>query len=281
MSLECKGKNLDKDKDKNAMNQTDKILFDIDKRGVATVTLNRPDIHNAFDDKLIVQLTDIFNRIHQDQNIRVMVIGSTGKSFSAGADVNWMRRMAAYSYDQNLADANALAKMFYTLNNLNKPTIAKVQGATFGGAVGLVACCDMAVASKLSRFCLSEVKLGLIPATISPYVIDAIGARMARRYFTTAEVFSARRARRIGLLSEAVVEEELDSTVENLIEHLLKNSPGAIQEAKQLIFDVQNKSVSDQILATTSKKIAKLRVSEQGQEGLNAFLEKRRANWIK
>jgi methylglutaconyl-CoA hydratase len=192
-----------------------------------------------------------------------------------------MQRMASYSYDQNLADANALAKMFFILNNLNKPTIARVQGATFGGAVGLVACCDMAIASKLSRFCLSEVKLGLIPATISPYVIDAIGARLARRYFTTAEVFSARRARRIGLLSEAVVEEELDSTIDNLIEHILKNSPAAIREAKQLIFDVQNKPISDKILAKTSEKIAELRVSKQGQEGLNAFLQKRRANWIK
>jgi methylglutaconyl-CoA hydratase len=278
-SLECKGQNLNKDK--HVMNQTDKVLFEIDKRGVATVILNQPDIHNAFDDKLIVQLTDIFNRINKDQNIRVMVLASAGKSFSAGADVNWMRRMATYSYEQNLADANALANMFYTLNTLNKPTIARVQGATFGGAVGLVACCDMAVASKLSRFCLSEVKLGLIPATISPYVIDAIGARVARRYFTTAEVFSARRARRIGLLSEAVAEEELDRTVENLIEHLLKNSPAAMQAAKQLIFDVQNNPVSEEFLATTSQKIAKIRVSEQGQEGLNAFLQKRRANWIK
>ena len=271
-SLECK--------DENVMNQTDKVLFEIDKRGVATVTLNQPEIHNAFDDKLIAQLTEIFSRIDQDEDIRVMVLAAAGKSFSAGADLNWMRRMATYSYEQNLADANALAKLFFILNNLNKPTIARVQGATFGGAVGLVACCDMAVASKLSRFCLSEVKLGLIPATISPYVIDAIGARLARRYFTTAEVFSARRARRIGLLSEAVVEEELDSTIENLIEHLLKNSPAAIQEAKQLIFDVQNKSVSDQLLAITSQKIAKIRVSEQGQEGLNAFLQKRRANWV-
>ena len=278
-SLECKDKNLEKDK--HVMNQTDKVLFEIDKRGVATVTLNQPDIHNAFDDKLIVQLTDIFSSIDHNEDIRVMVLASAGKSFSAGADLNWMRRMATYSYEQNLADANALAKMFNTLNNLNKPTIARVQGATFGGAVGLVACCDMAVASKLSRFCLSEVKLGLIPATISPYVIAAIGARVARRYFTTAEVFSARRARRIGLLSEAVAEEELDRTVEHLIEHLLKNSPAAIEAAKQLIFDVQNKPVCDDLLATTSQKIAKIRVSEQGQEGLNAFLQKRHANWVK
>ena len=272
-SLECK--------DKNIMNQTDKVLLSIDARGVATVTLNQPEIHNAFDDKLIIQLTDIFTSIGLNEDIRVMVLAAAGKSFSAGADLNWMRRMASYSYEQNLADANVLANMFFILNTIDKPTIARVQGAAFGGAVGLVACCDMAIGSKLSKFCLSEVKLGLAPATISPYVIDAIGARVARRYFTTAEVFSARRARRLGLLSEAVVEEELDSTIENLIEHILKNSPCAIRAAKQLVFDVQNKPISDELLAKTSQRIAELRVSEQGQEGLNAFLHKRRAKWIK
>jgi methylglutaconyl-CoA hydratase len=272
-SLECK--------DKNIMNQTDKVLLSIDARGVATVTLNQPEIHNAFDDKLIIQLTDIFTSIGQNEDIRVMVLAAAGKSFSAGANLNWMRRMASYSYEQNLADANVLANMFFILNTIDKPTIARVQGAAFGGAVGLIACCDMAIGSKLSKFCLSEVKLGLAPATISPYVIDAIGARVARRYFTTAEVFSARRARRLGLLSEAVVEEELDSTIEDLIEHILKNSPAAVRAAKQLVFDVQNKPISEELLANTSKKIAELRVSEQGQEGLNAFLQKRRAKWIK
>jgi methylglutaconyl-CoA hydratase len=272
-SLECK--------DKNIMNQTDKVLLDIDARGVATVTLNQPEIHNAFDDKLIVQLTDIFTSISQNKDVRVMVLAAAGKSFSAGADLNWMQRMASYSYEQNLADANVLANMFFILNTIDKPTIARVQGAAFGGAVGLVACCDIAIGSKLSKFCLSDVKLGLAPATISPYVIEAIGARVARRYFTTAEVFSARRARRLGLLSEAVVEEELDSTIENLVEHILKNSPAAIRAAKQLIFDVQNKPITDQVLAKTSEKIAELRVSEQGQEGLSAFLQKRRAKWIK
>ena len=272
MSLECKGGII--------MNQNDKVLLAVDQRGVATVTLNQPQIHNAFDDMLIAQLTDMFTQIHNNDDIRIMVLASSGKNFCAGADLNWMQRMANYSYEQNLTDANALAKMFFTLNNLNKPTIAKVQGAAFGGGVGLVACCDMAIASKLSRFCLSEVKLGLIPATISPYVIDAIGARLARRYFTTAEVFSAMRARRTGLLSEAVTEEELESTVASLIEHLLKNSPAAIREAKQLIFSVQNQPVTAELLASTSEKIAEIRVSEEGQEGLNAFLEKRPANWL-
>ncbi|MBU3005594.1 enoyl-CoA hydratase/isomerase family protein [Paraglaciecola arctica] len=262
------------------MNQTDKVLFEIDSRGVATVTLNQPEIHNAFDDKLIEQLTAIFSQVDQHQDIRVMVLAAAGKSFSAGADLNWMQRMAGYSYEQNLADANALAKMFFILNTINKPTIARVQGAAFGGAVGLVACCDMAIGSKLSKFCLSEVKLGLAPATISPYVIDALGARIARRYFATAEVFSATRARRLGLLSEAVVEEELDKTIEDLIEHILRNSPAAIRAAKELIFEVQDKPITDELIAMTSEKIAELRVSEQGQEGLNAFLQKRRANWV-
>lgn len=271
-SLECK--------DERIMNQTDKVLFEIDSRGVATVTLNQPEIHNAFDDKLIEQLTAIFSQVDQHQDIRVMVLAAAGKSFSAGADLNWMQRMASYSYEQNLADANALAKMFFILNTINKPTIARVQGAAFGGAVGLVACCDMAIGSKLSKFCLSEVKLGLAPATISPYVINALGARIARRYFATAEVFSATRARRLGLLSEAVVEEELDKTIEDLIEHILRNSPAAIRAAKELIFEVQDKPITDELIAMTSEKIAELRVSEQGQEGLNAFLQKRRANWV-
>jgi methylglutaconyl-CoA hydratase len=260
---------------------TDNVLFHIDKRGVATVTLNQPQIHNAFDDKLIAQLTDIFNQINQDELIRVMVLAAKGKSFSAGANIHWMQRMAGYSYEQNLEDANALARMLFTLNTMKIPTIARVQGAAMGGAVGLIACCDMAIGSKLSRFCLSEVKLGLIPATISPYVIDAIGARAARRYFSTAEVFSARRARRLGLLSESVTEEDLDSCIDNLIEHILKNSPGAISAAKQLIFDVQDRDICPALLADTSSRIAKIRVSQQGQEGLKAFLQKRQANWVK
>lgn len=272
VSLECR--------DKNIMSQSDNVLFTIDDRGVATVTLNQPDIHNAFDDKLIIKLTDIFTDISANDKIRVMVLAAAGKSFSAGANLNWMQKMATYSYEQNLADANSLAKMFSVLNSINKPTIARVQGAAFGGAVGLIACCDIAIGSKLSKFCLSEVKLGLIPATISPYVIDAIGARVARRYFATAEVFSARRARRLGLLSEDVVEEELDSTIDTLIAHILKNSPAAVSAAKQLVFDVQNEAISAELIAKTSEKIANIRVSVEGQEGLNAFLQKRPANWV-
>lgn len=257
------------------------ILYEVDERGVATVTLNRPHKHNAFDDVLIKELTGLFKRAGDDNQVRILVLAANGKSFCAGADANWMKRMAGYSFDENVADAKALATMLHTLNSLPKPTVAKVQGAAFGGAVGLIACCDMAIGSKMSKFCLSEVKLGLIPATIAPYVIDAIGKRVARRYFTTAEVFSARRARRLGLLSEAVTEEELDSTVDELIEQLLKNSPDAVSAAKQLIFDIADHQDDDEeLMEKTSLRIATIRVSEQGQEGLSAFLEKRRPNWI-
>jgi len=261
------------------VSENNAVLYQLDERGVATVTLNRPDIHNAFDDQLIAELSTIFEHVGQDDAVRVMILASKGKSFCAGADLNWMKRMANYSYEENLADANALAQMLLSLNELPKPTIARVQGAAFGGAVGLIACCDMAIGSKLSKFCLSEVKLGLMPATISPYVIDAIGARAARRYFTTAEVFSSMRARRLGLLSEAVTEEELDQTIEQLVEHLLKNAPKAVASAKQLVFDVRDTPAGKGLLDLTSKRIAAARVSAEGQEGLSAFLQKRKANW--
>lgn len=262
------------------MNEQEKsVLFDVDSRGVATVTLNRPEKHNAFDDTIIAELTAIFKQVSLNDSIRVMILQATGKSFCAGADLNWMKRMAQYSYEENLADANALAEMLHTLHSLPKPTIARVQGAAFGGAVGLVACCDIAIGTKLSKFCLSEVKLGLIPATISPYVIDAIGARLARRYFMTAEVFSARRARRIGLLSEAVTYEEIDDEIESLVKHILGNGPEAVAAAKQLVFDVKDLELGEELLEKTSLRIATARVSEEGQEGLSAFLEKRPAKW--
>lgn len=258
---------------------TDALLYTLDARGVATLTLNRPDKHNAFDDALIAELTAQFRRIASDSSVRVLVLTANGKNFCAGADLGWMQRMAGYSEAENLRDANALAEMLFALNTLPQPTIAKVRGAAFGGAVGLVACCDMAVATKLSQFCLSEVKLGLIPATISPYVIAAIGERQARRYFLTAERFTARRARRLGLLNETVTEEDLDKTVEGLINALLQNSPAAMHGAKQLIANVANRPVNDELLAYTSEQIAAIRVSAEGQEGLNAFLQKRLPAW--
>lgn len=257
------------------------LQVNINELGVATVTLNRPELHNAFDAELIAELTEVFQYMHKEPAVRVMILAANGRSFSAGADLNWMQKMADYSYAENLEDANKLATMLASLHNLNKPTIARVQGAAFGGAVGLIACCDMAIGSKLSKFCLSEVKIGLIPATISPYVINAIGARASRRYFTTAEVFSARRARRLGLLSEAVTEEELDSTIDSLIEHILRNSPKAVSAAKNLINQVENKVIDQSLIDFTCEQIAQIRVSTEGQEGLQAFLHKRPASWNK
>jgi len=258
---------------------SDLVLTQIDKRGVATVTLNNPDKHNAFDDAIIAQLTKEFKAIAENDDVRVMVLASTGKSFSAGADLGWMKRMAGYSYEQNLADANALATMLNTLNFMPQATIAKIQGAAFGGAVGLASCCDMVVASNKASFCLSEVKLGLIPATISPYVVDAIGLKASRRYFQTAERFFADKAQQLGLVDEVVSLETLDEEVEALISSLLNNSPAAVRAAKALAFDVAYQNIDQALMADTSERIAAIRVSSEGQEGLTSFFEKRTPAW--
>ena len=259
----------------------DKVITDIDDHGVAQVRLNNPDKHNAFDDEIIGELTEVFVAIADNSNVRVMVLGSEGKSFSAGADLEWMKRMASYSYEENLRDASALALMLKTLNEIPQPTIARVQGAAFGGAVGLVSCCDMAVAASAASFSLSEVKIGLVPATISPYVIAAIGQRAARRYFVTAERFDAHRALQLGLVNEVVDAEQLDQEIDRLINTLLANGPEAVTGAKQLVFDVAGKPIDQQLIDATCETIAAIRVSEQGQEGLQAFLERRKPQWIK
>jgi len=256
------------------------ILTDIDNRGVATVTLNRAEKHNAFDDAVIAELNSIFIGLDTNEQVRVVILAANGKSFSAGADLNWMKRMAAYNEAENFADAKGLATMLATLNELNKPTIARVQGAAYGGGVGLVSCCDIAIASDRASFCLSEVKLGMVPATISPYVIEAIGPRAARRYFTTAERFSAETALSIGLISESVTEETLDPTVNRLVEALLGNGPKAITAAKQLIADVKHKTIDQPLKDKTSQLIADIRCSAEGREGVSAFLDKRPASWI-
>ena len=257
----------------------DSINVDFDNRGVATVTLCREQKHNAFDDQMIQSLIEIFSEI-ANSSAKVMLLAARGKSFSAGADLGWMKRMIEYDYDENLRDARALAHMMKMLNTMPMVTIAKVNGGAFGGALGLICCCDIAVGSEKSMFCLSEVKMGLIPATISPYVVAAIGQRAARRYFQTAEFINAQQALRIGLLSELVNSEELDMAVENLIKQLLKNGPDAIKAAKQLISDVDQQIISDELIEETSKRIATIRTSDEGQEGLQAFLEKRAANWL-
>ena len=258
-----------------------KVITQIDSRGVAQVTLNNPDKHNAFDDQMIIELTNAFNALAANANVRIMLLKSEGKSFSAGADLEWMKRMASYSYQQNLNDARALAAMLKALHQMPIPTIARVQGAAFGGAVGLISCCDIALASSNASFALSEVKLGLVPSTISPYVIDAIGESHAKRYFMTAERFDTNTALQISLVHEAVEEQFLDDKVEQLITAILSNGPEAVVAAKQLVFAVSGKAIDSSLIEHTCEVIAGIRVSAQGQEGLSAFLDKRKPHWLK
>ena len=257
------------------------VLVDIDNRGVATVTLNNPDKHNAFDDEIISQLTQVFTEIAENEEVRLMVLAANGKSFCAGADLGWMKRMANYSYQENLHDANGLANMLKALNFIPQPTIAKIQGAAFGGAVGLASCCDIVIASEKASFSLSEVKFGLIPATISPYVVSAIGLKAARRYFQTAERFFAGKAQQLGLVDEITSPDDLDDSVNSMINTLLANGPIAMRQAKQLVFDIAYKTIDQNLISETSKRIAAIRISEEGQEGLGSFFEKRQPNWHK
>lgn len=257
------------------------ILTHIDDRGRATVTMNRPELHNAFDDAVISDLTDALRQLDDDPDVRVVMLAASGRSFSSGADLNWMRRMADYSREQNLADAEGLAELMRTLDTLSKPTIALVQGAAYGGGVGLVACCDIAIATGRASFCLSEVRLGLLPAVISPYVVAAIGSRAARRYFLSAETFDASEACRLGLVHQIVADDhELAAAAERMVARLLANGPGAMAAAKNLIAAVAGRHVDDALIADTAGRIADQRSSPEGREGLSAFLEKRRPSWF-
>ena len=249
------------------------------QRGVARVTLNRPELRNAFDDALIKRLRDTFDQLGKDGAVRVVVLAGNGPAFCAGADLNWMKRMAGYSYDQNLADARALAEMLAALDRLPKPTIARVHGPVFAGGTGLVAACDIAVGTPEAKFCLSEAKLGLSPATISPYVMRAMGERNARRYFLTAEVFGAEEAYRIGMLHLLVKGEELDQTVAALTDHLLAGGPQAHAKIKDLIRAVSGRRPDDALVAETAKRIAEIRGTPEGKEGIASFLEKRKPAW--
>lgn len=250
------------------------------KQNIATITLNRPELHNAFDDQLIQQLTTELENINKDPNIRVVILTANGKSFCAGADLNWMKKMAGYSREENLKDSLALAQLMKTLNTLSKPTIALVQGSAYGGGVGLIACCDIAIANSKANFCLSEVKIGLTPAVISPYVITAIGERATRRYFLTAEQFNTEEALHLGLIHQTVSSlEELQNVGEQIAQKFLNNSPQAITITKRLIANVTGKPIDDNLIKLTAQDIADIRVSAEGQEGLKAFLEKRKPNW--
>jgi methylglutaconyl-CoA hydratase len=247
--------------------------------GVARVMLDRPEIRNAFDDALIAALTNALRELDADDGVRAVVLGGHGPAFCAGADLNWMKRMAGYGYEQNLADARALAAMLKTLDRMKKPTVARVHGPAFAGGVGLVAACDIAVGTPEARFCLSESKLGLSPATISPYVLRAMGERAARRYFLTAEVFDASEAHRIGLLTAVSASEKLDAEIDGMLGHLLQGGPQALSKIKDLIRSVSSVPVSDALIDDTAKRIAEIRVSPEGPEGIASFLEKRKPGW--
>jgi methylglutaconyl-CoA hydratase len=257
---------------------TDKIRINIENH-IARVTLTQPEKHNAFDDSVIADLTDAFDLVTEDPNIRVLVLSGEGKSFSAGADLEWMRRMSDYDEIENLTDAKSMANMLKTLNDCPKPTIARVHGAAYGGGVGLVACCDMALATENTKFCFSETKLGLAPSTISPYVINAISEKNARRFFLTAEVFDSYTAKEIGLINMVTNNNQIDIEIDGLINNLLENGPMAIAACKELINEVGRGKPKQSIIDYTANHIAKLRASDEGIEGLNAFLQKRKPIW--
>jgi len=239
------------------MAMTDALIHTLDARGVATVTLNRPEVHNAFDDALIAELTGLLAHYGADPAVRALILTGAGKSFSAGADLGWMKRMAGYSYEENLAD-----------------------GAAYGGGVGLVACCDIAIASERASFCLSEVKLGILPAAISPYVVAAIGPRQARRYFQTAEVIPADEARRIGLVHEVVAPDRMEAACDRILAAIFQGAPGAQADAKDLVFTV-DRPLTEAVMAETGRRIALRRASDEGREGIGAFLAKREPAWRK
>jgi methylglutaconyl-CoA hydratase len=255
-------------------------MLKVEKQGpVARVTLDRPEIRNAFDDALIATLTKALRELDADGAVRAVVLAGSGAAFCAGADLNWMKRMANYGYEQNLADAQALASMLRTLDRMAKPTMARVHGPAFAGGVGLVAACDIAIGVPEAKFCLSEAKLGLSPATISPYVVRAMGERMARRYFLTAEVFDGSEAARIGLLSGVVPQEKLDAEVDGILRHLTQGGPQAMAKIKDLIRAVSSGAVDDAMIGDTARRIAEIRVSPEGREGIASFLEKRKPSW--
>lgn len=247
--------------------------------GVAVITLDRPEIHNAFDDRLIADLTTTLETLGADAATRAVLLTGRGKSFSAGADLNWMRRCADYGEAENLADARALARLMATLDRLPKPTVARVNGAALGGGVGLVCCCDIAIAAEHARFGTTEVKLGIMPSVIGPYVIRAIGARAARRIMLTGERFAAAEALRLGLVHRTVEADDLDGAVEAVLDELSSSGPLALEATKSLIQDLAGKAISPELIDETASRIAALRATPEAKEGLGAFLEKRQPAW--
>ena len=246
----------------------------------ATVTLNRPDVRNAFNETTIAEITRAFRELGADADLRAIVLAANGPAFCAGADLNWMKKMAGYTHAENHADALQLAEMLRTIYLCPKPVVARIQGDCYAGGMGLVAACDIIVAVEEANFCLSEVKLGLVPATISPYVIKAMGENASRRYFLSAERFGAQEALRIGFAHEVAAADALDAKVAEIVKALVNNSPNAVQQAKVLVREVVGQTVNDALLADTAERIAHIRASEQGREGVASFLEKRKPSWL-
>lgn len=247
---------------------------------VATVALNRPEVRNAFNETTIAEITQVFRELGRNGDVRTIVLAANGPAFCAGADLNWMKKMAGYTHEENRADAAQLAEMLRTIYTCPKPVVAKVQGDCYAGGMGLAAACDIIIANEATNFCLSEVKLGLIPATISPYVIIAMGENAARRYFLTAERFSAQEAHRIGFVHQVTAADALDAAVADIVKALVTNSPNAVKEAKRLVQDVAGKPLTAELIADTAERIADIRSSEEGKEGVRSFLEKRKPNWL-
>jgi methylglutaconyl-CoA hydratase len=246
---------------------------------VAEVWLNRPDVRNAFNDEVIAELTAAFAQLARDAQVRVVVLSGRGKAFCAGADLNWMRAMADYSWEQNREDAQRLADMLWTLDQCPVPVVGRVQGDCYAGGMGLAAICDVLVASRNVTFCLSEARLGLLPATISPYVVRAMGPQAARRYFVTAERFSAAQAHAMGLVHELCEPEALDAKVAENVATLVANGPAAVKACKQLVRDIAGQELTEALRAETARRIADIRASSQGKEGVQSFLGKRSPNW--
>lgn len=251
----------------------------VTERGIATVWLNRPDVHNAFDEQVIAELTQTLRALDADAGVRVVVLAGRGKSFCAGGDLGWMRRMAGYGRDENLRDAGALAEMLRTLATLSKPTLARVHGAALAGGTGLVAACDIVVATPNASFGTTEVRLGLVPATIGPYVIRAIGVRAAQRYFLTGERFGAAEAQRLGLVHELVEADALDARIGELVDALRAGGPDALAAAKRLLADVVDRPIDAALIACTSAAIADARGGAEAREGIAAFFDKRQPSW--
>jgi methylglutaconyl-CoA hydratase len=247
---------------------------------VAEVWLNRPDVRNAFNDSVIAELTQAFTQLGADTTLRAIVLGGHGKSFCAGADLSWMRAMAGYDWERNRADAQALADMLWAIYSCPLPVVGRVHGDCYAGGVGLAAVCDVLIAVDSVHFCLSEAKLGLLPATIGPYVVRALGEQASRRYFTTAERFSAVRAQQLGFVHEAVAADALDTKVSEIVAALVANGPAAVKACKRLVQDIAGRPIDDALRADTARRIADIRASAEGKEGVQSFLDKRTPAWL-